>query len=524
MINTRALEIACKKNGIPYPGSGGQVVAAKRYYAAPRSELLTDMPKFSAVNGNVDVASALVTSRAMARFLVKNDGFLRAWIRHLLVNVVGPKGFKLQCRIMDAPGKVDRVANTMFEEAFAEWANSTEVEITGRFTFRKVQAMVLKAVATDGELYVRVVYGAEYRYGFTLQLLEGDMLDESYNVDLPNGNVVRMGIELTPQGKAVNYYFRAQKVLTNMYGGTYQTERVQVPADQIISVYDPDRVSSNRGVTWSVAGVIPAQFLQKFDEASLTNARIGAATGGFFENSQGDEYQGQDIKAASDEAQGDDVLDEFDTMEVAPGLMQKLPPGWKFTQFDPKFPSEQHGPFSEIILRRIAAALGIGYNLLANDLRGVNYSSLRHFSVSENDGWQMLQADFIESFLMPVYRVWLQMALLTQNVALPYSKLVKYSRVEWTGKTKGYFDPAKDAQADNLMLDMRVKTRQQVCREKFGMDFEDVLVQLAEERRLMEKYGIAEATPSAPSEQNGGASDTTSEQSGEEIDDLDAKE
>ena len=69
--------------------------------------------------------------------------------------------------------------------------------------------MCVTGVKRDGEIFLRMLKGSGVnRYGFALQLIEPELIDERYNDILPNGNIIRMGIEITPQRKPVAYYIR----------------------------------------------------------------------------------------------------------------------------------------------------------------------------------------------------------------------------------------------------------------------------------------------------------------------------
>ncbi|MBK7121299.1 MAG: phage portal protein [Comamonadaceae bacterium] len=62
-------------------------------------------------------------------------------------------------------------------------------------------------------------------------------------------------------------------------------------------------------------------------------------------------------------------------------------------------------------LRSIASGMGVTYHGLANDLEGVNFSSIRSGTLEERDAWMVLQDWFAEAFLRPVFGEWLSWSL-----------------------------------------------------------------------------------------------------------------
>ena len=93
--------------------------------------------------------------------------------------------------------------------------------------------------------------------------------------------------------------------------------------------------------------------------------RKGADTLGFFVSPNGDPPSMDDTEA------GEPI-----SVSV-PGMYETLPEGYDFRAYESQYPSATYGEFTKAHLRRIATGLGVSYNTLAEDLEGVNYSSIR---------------------------------------------------------------------------------------------------------------------------------------------------
>ena len=132
----------------------------------------------------------------------------------------------------------------------------------------------------------------------------------------------------------------------------------------------------------------------------------------------------------------------------------------------------------------------MSYNSLANDLEGVNYSSMRVGAIDERDNWKTIQGWMIDDFLDQVFGDWLEMTLLTNRLSLPYSKYEKFNAPDWRGRTFDWVDPTKDIEAELACVRAKWKTERQVVLERFNMDLEDLYAQIAEDEKLKAKYGI----------------------------------
>jgi hypothetical protein len=146
-------------------------------------------------------------------------------------------------------------------------------------------------------------------------------------------------------------------------------------------------------------------------------------------------------------------------------------------------------------LRSIASGLGVTYHGLANDLEGVNFSSIRSGTLEERDAWMVLQNWFAESFMRPVYRGWLLHALTQGRLAfpsgsvLPIQKFDKFAEHTWLGRRWGWVDPLKDIEASRLAIKSGIASPQMIAAQA-GVDVEDVIQAIADFEQLVAASGI----------------------------------
>ena len=468
---SRALQAA---RGMPLPGRG-----ARGPFMAATHDRLTASWLAGQRAINDELRGDLDALRARARDLGKNNDYARKFLRMVARNVVGPSGFTLQARVQDAPGKPDGLANAAIEAAYFRWARRGSAEITGRMSFADACRVMMMAVARDGEALARIVRGsaAGNPEGFALQLLDVARIDTQRNQAPASGrNAIIMGVE-------VDAYQRPQAYWLKDRADASTSSATRIPAGEIMHIYVPETAEQVRGIPWMHASMLSMHDLGEFNRSALLAARKGADTLGFIVSPDGS------APPADDDDDGTPV------QISAPGTFDVLPEGYDMRAFDSKYPTEAFDPFTKAILRRIASGLDVAYNGLANDLEGVNYSSIRAGVLEERDQWSTLQNWFIDAFLEPVYAEWFARAMtagaitMPNGSALPVGKAAKFAAHEWQGRRWSWVDPLKDIEAARLEIKTGIASPQMIAARN-GVDVEDVIASIAAFEAMVASAGV----------------------------------
>lgn len=457
--------------------------SARGYAAAAGSRLLGDWI-MSPTTADADIRSGMLAVRTRARDLAQNNDLAKAYLRALKKNVVGSAGFSLQVKAVNFErGKPvhDKTDSDYLQREFSTWAKPETATATGQMSFRKVQELIVETVARDGEAFVRFVRGVGVNeYGLTLQLIEPDWIDEKYSLELPNGNVVIMGVELDRWRRPVAYHICERRNVLELYGpampmGPYR----RVPASEIVHIYDRERADQTRGMSWLAQGMVGNRHLSGYIEAAVVNARASACKMGFF----------RDPTDASGSYEGDGVDESGNRVsEATPGAFEDI--GTKeFVPYDPKYPNEQFDPFTKAMIRLIASGLGVSYQTLSGDLSETSYASGRQGLLEERETYKTVQSLVSEMFLDRVYAEWLMMSMMVGRLNLPMAKFAKFNAPKWTGRRWSWVDPLKDVQSAKEQVDAGFKSATQVVNE-MGGDLEDVYQEMADEKALAKKYGL----------------------------------
>ncbi len=479
--------------------------AGQRSYAAAQVNRLTEGWVTTSLSANADIHASLDNLRARSRQLFRDDPYARKFGGLVATNVVGATGFALQARVYDPGGNPDQGANNAIEAAWQRWSTRRSgrslCDAAGRQSLRDLLRTAILTAARDGEGLIRFVRGndAGNPFGLALQLLDVDRIDTTLNRPAEMGyGQVRMGVEVNTYGRPLALWLRNRHP-GEMYVASQDVRNAthtRVPAEDVVHYFIADRPEQYRGVPWMHAAMLRLNNLGGYEEAAIVASRVGASKMGFF--------SGPDGADAGTLADTEDAATGELYTETEAGTFGTLPPGTTFTPFNPDYPAAMFGEFVKANLRGIASGLGVAYHALANDLEGVNFSSIRSGTLEERDQWMMVQEWFIEQVLEPIYAEWLGNALafgqitLDNGSALPMTKLEKFSGHLWQGRRWEWVDPLRDIQADIAAIDAQLQSPQRVA-AKLGRDLEDLYVEIDQANKLRERMGLQpKPAPAAP--------------------------
>jgi lambda family phage portal protein len=420
---------------------------------------------------------------ARSREQVVNNDYARAFVRMCRQNIVGPNGVVLQAQSRDGKGNLDTLANDAIEQEWSRWGHRRNCDVAGSQSWRQIQASAVQSAVKDGEFMIRKIYGQNAGpFGFSLQILDSQRCHPQFDQnDLANGHFIRAGIEFNQYGRPMAYHFTVPRNEDSHYDYAYAgSNYIRIPADEIVHGFLPEMVGQKRGLPWMATGLFRMRQLAGFENAAIVNARIGASKMGVIQWKEG---QGPDYEPE----------DGFE-MTAEPGEFPILPSGAELKEWSPQYPSGEFAIFNKAMLRGIAAGFGVLYNNLANDLEGVNFSSIRQGTLDEREHWKELQQWLIEALIEPVFESWLPRALLAGRILvkgqpLKAERLERYSVVTWQPRRWAWIDPNADVQASIASKNHLLMAPGQIVREQ-GRDPGQVWREIASDIEEMRKAGI----------------------------------
>jgi lambda family phage portal protein len=423
---------------------------------------------------------------ARSREQWSNNDYVRAFVRLVKQNVIGPTGVGLQSKVQRPRGGLDKEACAAIESAWQEWGVAGMCEVTGTMSWRDVSNLMIETTARDGEMLARKIYGTDAGpWGFSLQLIDPQRLPTWYETapKRGDGSFIRQGIEFNRFGRPLAYHFTSADEWDASYYTFAGRGFVRVPADQIIHRFVHEMVGQKRGLPWASTSLFRLHHLQGFEDAAVQNARAGATKMGFIEYEEG-------FGPEMDE-------DESLSIDAEPLSFQELPEGARFKEFTPQYPNGEFATFHKAMLRGAAAGMGVLYNNMAGDLEGVNFSSIRQGTLDEREHYKDLQQWFIENIAQHVFDEWLKFSLLAGKIttasgrALPADKLQAYRKIQWQPRRWQWIDPRADVASAIDSIRAGLTSISQVIRDQ-GRDPETVFQELAEDLKAMAAAGIPE--------------------------------
>ena len=412
----------------------------------------------SSSSSNSELKGSLSLLRNRARDLVRNDPHAFRGIQAIVSNTISTGIIPQAKGINQKAQKLD--------ELFKLWGDTTLCDADGQHDFYGLQSLVMKTVAESGECLIRKRrrrYSDNTTIPIQLQVIEPDYLDSSKEGVTRNGNRIVQGIEFNKIGKRVAYWLYKDhpgdsSLTTNNFSS------IRVPAFDVLHIYRVDRPGQVRGMSWLAPALIPIKELSDGFDAELVRKKVANCFVAFVYNSDGN----------SDK--------KFIDKTLQPGTLQRLDPGEQITFSNPP-EIEGLKDFSKIHLQRVAAGLGITYEVLTGDLSNVNFSSGRmgwiefHRNIKQWR-WQLI----IPKMCAPIWHWFLEGAELlgydTQGVG-----------VTWTPPRREMIDPGKEISAMKSAIRSGLMSLSEAQRQ-LGYDPEDILDEMAADNKRLDKLGL----------------------------------
>lgn len=492
MAQQPAQQPAPAKREIALPPALMNAFFSGHFKGAQMNRLTMDWA-ISILSADQELFNDLRRLRGRARTLAKNNHFASKFLREVEKNVIGDRGIIMQAKVKKQRGEglLDKI-NQSIETAWCDWNDPSNCCVDGKLSWAAAQRFFIRCVAMDGEAFIRKVPLPGNTHLYALQFIDPDQVDPTFFIQrLPNGNEIRMGVEVDQYMRPVAYHIWDRH--PSEYSSNPQARR-RIPASEIIHAFIPMRVNQTRGIPWMAPAMFEMNMLGGYKEAEVIAARLGACKMGVVESQFGDEYTGDASLSQNNTDANLTPNMGRQLMAAEPGLIETLAPGLKLTTLNWDHPNASYEAFCKGALRGIASGLDVSYSTLGNDLEGVNFSSIRAGLLSERDTWRLLQQWTIDSFNKPVYRGWVPNSILAGGLELDAANLQQYmNSVEWHPRGWDWVDPLKDVTAASLAIQNGLSNHT-IELGQSGLDLEDTWGQLATEKDLAAKLKLVLGT------------------------------
>jgi lambda family phage portal protein len=306
--------------------------------------------------------------------------------------------------------------------------------------------------------------------------------------DAANGNRILGGIEVNDYGAPVAYH---------VYTGRHPMDSLsrspeRIPAERVLHFFDAARARQTHGVSLFAPILLKMWHTKQMDLYELVRARLQSCIGAAITRDPGIT---DDIGLFGQA--GATTVDANNNRKIVfePAMViDNLRDNEKVEMFESKGQPVSYELFNRAQKQEIAAGLGFAEFEITRDYNRVAYSAsklAKNDTYDETDPIQILMAD---TMLRPIMEQWTVLEILLGRLEAPefFASEVwaaAYQEHEWRGPAKRPADEVKFWAAKKLALETGGTSLKAVCNE-LGEDYEDVLRQLADEKKLCKALGI----------------------------------
>ena len=378
--------------------------------------------------------------------------------------------------------------NRQVKELWHEWWERPET--TQELSGADVERLVARSVFRDGEVLVHHVNSARYPYPtpipYALETLEADYLDFDMQRAKSEGRGrIIQGVEVDDWGRPVRYHlWRAHP---GEEGWVYSMGRQRsgikvINASNLSHIKFVRRLRQLRGVP-IVHGVLRRMDdIKELEDAELTAARADADMFAFVRNIA-------DFGETGENKRGEDQ----NQYESERGMMVHTFEGEDVDVHTPSRPNAQLEAFRAGQIQMVAAGTGTRESSISKNYDGT-YSSQRQELVEGQMSYAKLRMTLIGAFYKPVYRRFIDSAVLSGQLSLRGVDRRTVYRADYRGPATPWIDPEKEINAQIKRVDGKLGSRQQAIRD-LGNDPQTVFDQIERD-----PYGGETEEPAEPAE------------------------
>jgi lambda family phage portal protein len=386
--------------------------------------------------------------------------------------------------------------------AFSVW--SMFADAGQRMPFGRITFQAMRNLVQHGEYFVALpmLEDSARPYSLACQMIH-PLRVKTPSDKVVNGNI-HDGVELGQYGEPVAYWVRKSE-LNGAYNDHSQNF-LRIPAKvghrwNMIHRFvgrDPEDV---RGWPWLTPAL---KFFRDFNDlldAELVSNIVTAAFSMFIEAGAADPFTAATNMASSYETRNrsDGQTETIRYQEMVPGQIMYGDSGQKPHLLAASRPGTTFEPFTRLIKKSMASAIGIPYQVAFNDMDGITFAGFRSAMLQAWRVYSMHRSWMGQDLCQPIFTMVAEEAWLRGDLDVPefYPLMHELTRCEWRGAPKGDIEPVKAVRADIEAINGRIKTRAEAIAERGTAEPGAIFDQLMEEEEMLKKRGLIPNTENA---------------------------
>lgn len=430
----------------------------------------------SVAGPNTGISQSLGALQKRSRNAVRNNAYATGAKETYVSNLVGT-GIRPQWQ------------NKEIQELWETWVQ--ECDADGVNCFYGLQSLAAGAQFEAGEVLGRFRYRRTsdgLSVPLQLQLIESEHLDPTYSA-VTDRQLIKMGIEFNAIGKRSAYWLWQHH--PHEYLAQQANRRKRVPADDVIHLYRRTRPGQIRGVPELSSVIVRLYEIDEMQDALLARQKLAQLFAAFIQRKpdHDPDDEGPHFGLPADpygEEEGEQ-LDEF-----VPGALHYLEDGEEVQFSNPPDIGAHYSDWLRTELLAVARGAGITYEQLTNDLKGVNYSSIRAGLLEFRRRAEALQAHLIvHQWCRKIAAKWLDVAVVSGSINLPdyWVNRKKYLAIDWIAPKWAWVDPLKEVTADLLEVRAGFIPRSEAAGQR-GWSLEQLDEEIRKSNQSADDHGL----------------------------------
>ncbi|HEN3480688.1 TPA: phage portal protein [Yersinia enterocolitica] len=418
------------------------------------------------VNLNAVLRQSLTSIRDACRELSIQNPYARRYVQLSSQQTVGADGITVRPQPLSHDGTVNQVLADQIDKLFYQWAeNASEFSHDGSMSIDIFQQVVERTRATDGECFIRI---HKNNNKVQLELIDSARIPSTKNELLNKGSYISNGIEFNEFDQVQAYH--VAKVHPLNY--TISTNDVtRIPAEEIIHYFIPEFPKQQRGIPDLIASIKTLNDFNAYHEAAIIQKRLASSAMAFITSTDNNQ----------DELLNDSTDEDRESIEYfQAGSIYELQSGQNIQTVNPQAGTDKITEFSDSVLTTISTGLGIPKSMLTGDTQNASFSAAKMADRINRDGMKTKSNLMISKVLKPIFKIWLSNIMINKLQNLSFKDFDDLSNCTFILPKQISLDPNKDAQYEQTLLEMGVKSKSMIMRD-LGYEPQRVFDELQQE-------------------------------------------
>jgi len=414
---------------------------------------------------------------ATQRDQVRNLSWV-AWMARKHVNFVSHFSFRATTDDEDLNRKLDGL--------IAEWSEPQNCDIARRHSLDEMMSLFEAGQVIDGDCGLM-------KAGTALQGIESDRItvpnSTKSGTSVPK-NLTEHGLVLRKNGSTKSY------AVCNRTMSGFQLQRMVPDRDMFFAGYFK-RFDQTRGISPLLTALNMNQDIYEALEYTQIKIKMHAMFGLQVTRQMESSNDGWTYDQVNGTTEGGNTRTEYE-FDLNAGMKIEMEPGDKLETIESNTPSDEFQSFTELELRLVFLALDIPYSLFNSKQN--NNNAMRMDFRQYWDSARKKQGKN-QRVLNDITKWKLQQWLVDGSITLD-----EFNRAKWMWQPSGVpiFDPRTEIQAFETEVSNAFNSRTNIARER-GMDFRQIVAELANEERMIEEAGVKGITIGKPGQASIGA-------------------